>query len=94
MKESINDNNIFYPASLETGSRAMAANWYLQNFAIVDNNHSNVLATDNVYRDRLNSLSRQMGVEMTFNPIVKKYIEYYLQRKRTLVAQMLGMRIH
>ena len=91
IKESINDNNIVYPASLETGSRAMAANWYLQNFAIVDNNHSNVLATDNVYRDRLNSLSRQMGVEMTFNPIVKKYIEYYLQRKRTLVAQMLGL---
>ena len=91
IKESITDNDIVYPVSLRNGTKAMANNWYLRNFTIVDNNRNYVTVNDNVYRERLNSLSRQMGIEMTFNPVVKKYIEYYLQRNRTLVAQMLGM---
>ena len=36
IKESITDNDIVFPASFETDTKAMMENWYLQNYAILD----------------------------------------------------------
>ncbi len=93
LKESITDNAIVYPSSFETNTKEMMENWYLKNYAIID--ESNIesrdygLVSDAEYIRRLKALPTE--IEMPFNQIVKSYIERYVVRSRTLVAQMLGM---
>ena len=36
LKESITDNAIVYPSSFETDTKEMMENWYLKNYAIID----------------------------------------------------------
>ena len=93
LKESITDNAIVYPSSFETDTKEMMENWYLKNYAIIDqssiesNNYGEV--SDEEYIRRLRKMPTV--IEMPFNQIVKSYIERYVKRGRTLVAQMLGM---
>ena len=93
LKESITDNAIVYPSSFETDTKEMMENWYLKNYAIID--QSNIESrnygevSDAEYIRRLKKLPTV--IEMPFNQIVKSYIERYVKRGRTLVAQMLGM---
>ncbi|MBP5688658.1 MAG: transglycosylase SLT domain-containing protein, partial [Muribaculaceae bacterium] len=93
LKESITDNAIVFPSSFETNTKEMMENWYLKNYAIID--ESNIesrdygLVSDAEYIRRLKDLPTE--IEMPFNQIVKSYIERYVVRSRTLVAQMLGM---
>ncbi len=93
LKESITDNAIVYPSSFETDTKEMMENWYLKNYAIIDQsnienrNYGDV--SDAEYIKRLKAMPTV--IEMPFNQIVKSYIERYVKRSRTLVAQMLGM---
>jgi membrane-bound lytic murein transglycosylase D len=93
LKESITDNAIVYPSSFETNTKEMMENWYLKNYAIIDEsnieNRDYGLVSDAEYIRRLKALPTD--IEMPFNQIVKSYIERYVVRSRTLVAQMLGM---
>ncbi|MBR5086192.1 MAG: transglycosylase SLT domain-containing protein [Muribaculaceae bacterium] len=92
-KKSIIDNAIVYPSSFETDTKAMMENWYLKNYAVIDQNSIDNRdygeVSDKVYIQRLKDIS--ISIEMPFNQIVKSYIERYVKRGRTLVAQMLGM---
>ena len=93
LKESITDNAIVYPSSFETDTKEMMENWYLKNYAIIDpsniENRNYGEVSDAEYIRRLKKLPTV--IEMPFNQIVKSYIERYVKRGRTLVAQMLGM---
>ena len=93
LKESITDNAIVYPSSFETNTKEMMENWYLKNYAIIDESNIETrdygLVSDAEYIKRLKALPTD--IEMPFNQIVKSYIERYVVKSRTLVAQMLGM---
>ncbi len=92
LKESITDDAIVFPASFETDTRNMMQNWYLQNYAILDDEvESKDAATvsDAEYIARLKAIPS--GVELPFNQVVRSYIERYITRERTMVSQMLGM---
>ena len=93
LKESITDNAIVYPSSFETNTKEMMENWYLKNYAIIDESGIETrdygLVSDAEYIRRLKALPTE--IEMPYNQIVKSYIERYVVKSRTLVAQMLGM---
>ena len=92
LKESISDDNIVFPYSFETNTQEMMKNWYLQNYAVLDQEVESKdpnLASDREYIKRLKSLPS--GIELPFNSIVKSYIERYIIKERTMVSEMLGM---
>lgn len=93
LKESITDNAIVFPSSFETNTKEMMENWYLKNYAIIDEsnieNRNYGEVSDAEYIRRLKKLPT--SIEMPFNQIVRSYIERYVKKSRTLVAQMLGM---
>jgi len=95
LKESITDNAIVYPSSFETNTKEMMENWYLKNYAVIDESmiesRDYGLVSDAEYIKRLNELSAGTDIELPFNQIVRSYIERYVVKSRTLVAQMLGM---
>lgn len=95
LKQSITDNAIQYPESFETDTHKMLQNWYLQNYAVLNENMSatpNVDATDEVYIQRLSKMPTD--IEMPYNQIVRSYINMYTQRRRQLVENMLGMSLY
>ncbi len=47
--------------------------------------------TENVYQQRLSVLDANTPFELSFNPIVKSYIELYSTRKREMTSRMLGL---
>ena len=72
LKESITDNAIVYPSSFETDTKEMMENWYLKNYAIIDQsnienrNYGDV--SDAEYIKRLKAMPTV--IEMPFNQIV------------------------
>ena len=92
IKTTISDKSIVYPESFETDTKAMMNNWYLKNYTVLDtyvDNTENVQVSDDVYITRLQAMPTT--IEMPFNSVVKNYIEMYVNRRRTLVEEMLGM---
>ncbi len=95
LKQSITDNAIQYPESFETDTHKMLQNWYLQNYAVLNENMSNtpnIDATDEVYIQRLSKIPTD--IEMPYNQVVRSYINMYTQRRRQLVENMLGMSLY
>lgn len=95
LKQSITDNAIQYPESFETDTHKMLQNWYLQNYAVLNENMSNtpnIDATDEVYMQRLSKMPTD--IEMPYNQVVRSYINMYTQRRRQLVENMLGMSLY
>ena len=95
LKESITDNDIVFPASFETDTKAMMENWYLQNYAILDKDveNKNVGEVDDAeYIRRLKAIPS--SIELPYNQVVRSYIDRYVKRNRTLVEQMLGMSLY
>ena len=95
IKETITDNSIVPPESFETDTYKMKQNWYLRNYTVLNDNFSNtpvVNATDDEYISRLSKLPTD--IEMPYNQIVRSYIDMYVQRRRELVENMLGMSLY
>ena len=95
IKESITDNDIVFPASFETDTKAMMENWYLQNYAILDKEVENKSAgevDEAEYIRRLKAIPS--SIELPYNQVVRSYIDRYVKRNRTLVEQMLGMSLY
>ena len=95
IKESITDNDIVFPASFETDTKAMMENWYLQNYAILDKDVENKSAgevDEAEYIRRLKAIPS--SIELPYNQVVRSYIDRYVKRNRTLVEQMLGMSLY
>lgn len=90
IKHSITDNNIVPPESFETQTRELEENFYLKHYTeqAADNSRRHT-GTDKEYEQLLSKLP--VEIEMPYNPVVGKYIEMYLDRKRQLVADMLAL---
>ena len=95
LKNSITDDDIVFPESFDTDVHKMMTNWYLQNYAVLDadvENKSPGEATDEIFIRRLSAIPSV--IEMPYNQIVRKHIERYVYRSRTLVEEMLGMSLY
>lgn len=90
IKHSITDDNVIAPESFETQTRLLEENFYLKNFVVpgVDLG-TNQTASPAEYEKRLTKLPTE--VELPYNSIVGKFIDMYLTRRRSLVADMLAL---
>ena len=90
IKHSISDDNIIPPESFETQTRILEENFYLKNFT--ENSGTDTVPQTGTYEEYEKLLSRlPSGIEMPFNPLVGKYIDMYLGKRRKLVSNMLAL---
>ena len=95
LKNSITDEDIVFPESFDTDVHKMMTNWYLQNYAVLDaevENKSVGEVNEETYIRRLAAIPSV--IELPYNQIVRKHIERYVYRSRTLVEEMLGMSLY
>lgn len=95
IRDTISDDNIAYPESFQTDTEKLLRNWYLQNYAILDEDveeYDSKPVSDDEYIRRLNALPTQ--IEMPFNPIVRSYIEKFITQRRTFFEAVLGMSLY
>ena len=93
VRDTITDPNIVYPESFEADTHRMMQNWYMQNYTMLARGDygtgTPVEPTDEELVQRL--LTMPTAIEMPFNSVVKSYIKMYVDRRRSLVENMLGM---
>lgn len=93
VRDTITDPHIIYPESFEADTHLMMQNWYMQNYTELARGDygtgSAVEPTDEELVQRL--MSMPAVIEMPFNSVVKSYIKMYVDRRRSLVENMLGM---
>lgn len=90
-----NDSTIVYPESVETDVHKMMQNWYLETYTALDKEadlRPDVETSDEVLISRLKTMPT--AIEMPFNSVVRKYIDMYTGKKRSLVESMLGMSLY
>ena len=95
LKNSITDDDIVFPESFDADVHKMMTNWYLQNYAVLDadvENKSYGEVSEETYIRRLAAIPSV--IEMPYNQLVRKHIERYVYRSRTLVEEMLGMSLY
>ena len=95
LKNSITDDDIVFPESFDADVHKMMTNWYLQNYTVLDadvENKSHGEVSEETYIRRLAAIPSV--IEMPYNQIVRKHIERYVYRSRTLVEEMLGMSLY
>ena len=95
LKNSITDDDIVFPESFDTDVHKMMTNWYLQNYTVLDaevENKSHGEVGEETYIRRLAAIPSV--IEMPYNQIVRKHIERYVYRSRTLIEEMLGMSLY
>ena len=87
------DNAIVYPESMEADLNNLLTDWYMQQYAVVDDsclvNSVNVDYPDSVYIRKLSQLPTV--IEMSYNSVVRRYIDMYVQKRRALVENLLGL---
>ncbi len=90
-KSSIQDSAIVVPENLNINLSKLLHSWQVD-FSDSKNEcskGSNVVYSDSVYIERLYNLPTEM--ELSFNPVVRNYIEMYTVRRRDLVSYMLSL---
>ncbi len=95
LKQTITDDDIVFPESFDTDVYKLMTNWYLQNYAVLDadvENKSHGEVSEETYIRRLAAIPSV--IEMPYNQVVRKHIERYVYRSRTLVEEMLGMSLY
>ena len=95
LKNSITDDDIVFPESFDTDVHKMMTNWYLQNYTVLDAEVENKApgeVGEETYIRRLAAIPSV--IEMPYNQIVRKHIERYVYRSRTLIEEMLGMSLY
>jgi len=95
LKNSITDDDIVFPESFDTDVHKMMTNWYLQNYTVLDadvENKNPGEVGEETYIRRLAAIPSV--IEMPYNQVVRKHIERYVYRSRTLIEEMLGMSLY
>jgi len=89
--DSISDSAIVYPESMTEQLSDLLKAWQLdlQDPEIECKRGQNVHFHDSVYTRRLHTMPAEM--ELSYNSVVKKYIEMYADRKREQVGYMLAL---
>ena len=90
IKHSIKDDNVIAPESFETKTKELEENFFLKHYAsrAVDNGAPRT-GTPQEYEEYLSKLPAE--IELPYNSIVGKFIDMYLGKRRTLVADMLAL---
>lgn len=95
VKESLADTTTVTPYSFETDTETLLQNWYLQNYIVLDEDVENKDSRETTEAEYIDRLSRiPSTIEMPYNSEVRKYIDMYVVKKRTLVEAMLGMSLY
>lgn len=90
IKQSITDDNIIAPESFEMQTRLLEENFYIKNYVVPGTDlGENNSATPAEYEERLKVLPTE--IELPYNSLVGNFINMYLNKKRTLVADMLAL---
>ena len=87
----LDDTTIVLPENMNESINNLLSNWQVD-FSNADNQctkGSDVVFSDSVYMHRLYNLPTEM--ELSFNPVVRSYIEMYAKRRRDLVSYMLSI---
>ena len=95
VRESFTDSTTVYPESFETDTEKLLQNWYVQNYTILDEeveSKSSNEVSEEEYIKRLSQIPAT--IEMPYNQEVRKYIDMYVNRRRTMVEAMLGMSLY
>lgn len=95
VSEALKTPDIIVPQSFETDTKAMLEDWYLQNYIILDyevDGKPQEQVSDEVLMDRLSRIPSI--IEMPLNGPVRNMINFYANRKRQLVENMLGLSIY
>lgn len=95
VRESLNDTSAIAPHSFETDTEALMQNWYLQSYAVLDEDVEGKPTgevSEKEYIERLSKLPTT--IEMPYNSEVRRFIDMYIIKKRTLVEAMLGMSLY
>lgn len=88
-KDNIQDNSIVAPESLNEHLATLLHEWQID-FSKSDNKcsqGSNIMFHDSVYTKRLYDLPTEM--ELSYNQVVRQYIDMYANRRRDVVGYML-----
>lgn len=90
IKHSITDDNVIAPESFETKTKELEENFFLKHYAsrAVDTGSPRI-GTPAEYEEFLSKLPTE--IELPYNSIVGKFIDMYLGKRRTLVADMLAL---
>ena len=82
LKDSLTDNSIIYPESMSEKLSDLIEAWQLDlsNNALECIRGQNVIFHDTVYANRLYNMPTVM--ELSYNQVVKSYIEMYSTRRR------------
>lgn len=91
LKDTISDNEIVFPESMSEELYDLLGAWQL-NLSTSDLDcvkGQNVTYPDSVYADRLYKMPTVM--ELSYNQVVKSYIEMYSNRRREQVSYMLAL---
>ena len=95
IRDSLHNTPIVYPESFETDVNLMQHNWYLRNYADIDrqaDSQPSVNVSDEEYIERLGQLPTV--IELPYNSVVRSYIQMYVDRKKQLVENVLGMSLY
>ncbi len=95
VRDSLTDTLAVTPPSFETDTEALLQNWYLQNYTILDEEVESKDGGDTKEEDYIKRLSQlPTSIEMPYNSEVRRFIDMYINKKRTLVEAMLGMSLY
>jgi len=90
--ENIEDDTQFVPESWEIGLESLMNAWHVQYYVdkSTRSEYGNPVPTsDAVYAERLSKLNNV--IELPYNDVVRRCIEMYVDRRRTVVEYMLGL---
>lgn len=94
-RESFPDSTTVFPESFETDTEKLLQNWYVQNYTILDEDVENKPSNEVSEEEYIKRLSQiPSTIEMPYNQEVRKYIDMYVNRRRTMVEAMLGMSLY
>ncbi|MDR2389546.1 MAG: LysM peptidoglycan-binding domain-containing protein [Tannerellaceae bacterium] len=92
-QDSLSEEIGLIPESLDANVDSLLHTWHVQYFSKTDafchDEEENVWFADEVLRERLERLPHI--IPMTYNTLVRKSIELYTDRRRSLIRYMLGM---
>jgi membrane-bound lytic murein transglycosylase D len=90
--DSIADFVPYAPEAWDTNWDKLLNSWYVKNHTDKVNHDGykeNVPVSDSIYVDRLSKLPKI--IELPYNDVVRSCIDFYVDRRRTLVEYMLGL---
>lgn len=95
VRDSFVDTTSVMPESFETGTEQLLQNWYIQNYTILDEEVENKTTGEVSEEEYIKRLSKMPTIiEMPYNQEVRRYIDAYVVRRRTMIEAMLGMSLY